>query len=85
MLKLLRHFLNIFYRFVKRRLQADKTKDRSQVKKILSIKEGNLLYKKNVLVFDDVITSSNTLQAAFQQVENITLNKKKALVLACPH
>lgn len=60
MLKLLRHFLNIFLQVcIKRRLQTDKTKDRSQVKKILSIKEGNLLYKKNVLVFDDVITSSN--------------------------
>lgn len=62
-----------------------KQKDRSQVKKILSIKEGNLLYKKNVLVFDDVITSSNTLQAAFQQVEKYHPKQIKALVLACPH
>lgn len=61
-----------------------KQKDRSQVKKILSIKEGNLLYKKNVLVFDDVITSSNTLQAAFQQVEKYHPKQIKALVLACP-
>ena len=62
-----------------------KQKDRSQVKKILSIKEGNLLYKKNVLVFDDVITSSNTLQAAFQQVEKYHPKQIQALVLACPH
>ena len=44
-----------------------KQKDRSQVKKILSIKEGNLLYKKNVLVFDDVITSSNTYKQHFSK------------------
>ena len=60
-----------------------KQKDRSQVKKILSIKEGNLLYKKNVLIFDDVMTSSNTLQAAFQQVEKYHPKQIKALVLAC--
>ena len=62
-----------------------KQKDRSQVKKILSIKEGNLLYKKNVLIFDDVMTSSNTLQAAFQQVEKYHPKQITALVLACPH
>lgn len=62
-----------------------KQSDRSQIKKVLSIKDGTFLFKKNVLIFDDVITSSNTLQAAFQQVERYHPKKIKALVLACPH
>lgn len=62
-----------------------KQSDRSQIKKVLSIKDGSFLFKKNVLIFDDVITSSNTLQAAFQQVERYHPKKIKALVLACPH
>ncbi len=33
----------------------------------------------------DVMTSSNTLQAAFQQVEKYHPKQIKALVLACPH
>ena len=53
--------------------------------KIVNLIVGILLYKKNVLIFDDVMTSSNTLQAAFQQVEKYHPKQIKALVLACPH
>ena len=52
---------------------------------IVNLIVGILLYKKNVLIFDDVMTSSNTLQAAFQQVEKYHPKQIKALVLACPH
>lgn len=77
---------NIFTGLYKKgEYKQTKQKDRSQVKKVLSIKDGSFLYNKNVLVFDDVMTSSNTLQAAFKQIERYHPKKIKALVLACPH
>ena len=62
-----------------------KQKDRSQVHKFLSIHHGSLLTNKNILIFDDVMTSSHTLQAAIKLVEKYHPKRIRVLVLACPH
>lgn len=59
--------------------------DRSLVHKYLSIHQGSLLTNKNVLIFDDVMTSSHTLQAAIKLVEKYHPKRIRVLVLACPH
>lgn len=62
-----------------------KQKDRTKIKKVLKIKDGYLLTGQKVLIFDDVMTSSNTLQAAIQLVENYHPKKIELLVLSSPH
>ena len=62
-----------------------KQKDRSQVHKFLSIHHGSFLTNKNILIFDDVMTSSHTLQAAIKLVEKYHPKRIRVLVLACPH
>lgn len=62
-----------------------KQKDRSLVKKILKIKDGHLLTHQKVLLFDDVMTSSNTLQAAIQLIESYHPQSIELLVLSSPH
>lgn len=60
-------------------------KDRSLIRKVLKIKNGIELYNKKVLIFDDVMTSSNTIQAAISLVEKYHPQSIDVLVLSCPH
>lgn len=60
-------------------------KNRSLVKNILKINNGNQLYGKKVLIFDDVMTSSNTVQAAISLVASCHPQQIEILVLSCPH
>lgn len=62
-----------------------KQKDRSKIKHVLKIKDGFLLHGKKVLIFDDVMTSSYTLQAAIGLVEPYHPQTIELLILACPH
>lgn len=62
-----------------------KQKDRTMIKKVLKIKDGHFLTHQKVLIFDDVMTSSNTLQAAIQLVEKYHPQKIELLVLSSPH
>ena len=77
---------NIFTGLYKNKeYKQTKQKDRSQVHKFLSIHHGSLLTNKNILIFDDVMTSSHTLQAAIKLVEKYHPKRIRVLVLACPH
>ena len=77
---------NIFTGLYKNKeYKQTKQKDRSQVHKFLSIRHGSLLTNKNILIFDDVMTSSHTLQAAIKLVEKYHPKRIRVLVLACPH
>lgn len=60
-------------------------KDRSLIRKILKIKNGTELYNKKVLIFDDVMTSSNTVQAAILLIERYHPKSIDVLVLSSPH
>lgn len=60
-------------------------KDRSLVKNVLRIDDGGRLSGKKVLIFDDVMTSSNTLQAAVSLVADYHPQHIEILVLSCPH
>lgn len=61
-----------------------KQKNRALIKKVLKIHDGYLLQGKKVLIFDDVMTSSNTLQAALSLVEKYQPKSIELLVMACP-
>lgn len=77
---------NIFTGLYKNKeYKQTKQKDRSQVHKHLSIRQGAFLTNKNILIFDDVMTSSHTLQAAIKLVEKYHPKRIRVLVLACPH
>ena len=77
---------NIFTGLYKNKeYKQTKQKDRSLVHKYLSIRQGSHLTNKNVLIFDDVMTSSYTLQAAIKLVEKYHPKRIRVLVLACPH
>lgn len=59
-------------------------KNRKMIHKVLKIKDGHLLSGKKIILFDDVITSGNTLLAALslvkqwnpQSVEIVVMSKK---------
>lgn len=57
-------------------------KDRRGIKKILQIKDGYLLTKRKVLIFDDVVTSGNTLQATVDLLQSYHPTCIEILVLA---
>ena len=59
-----------------------KQKDRSQIKKVLKMKNGHLLKNKRVIIFDDVITSGHTLQAALSLVEQYDPRSIEILILS---
>lgn len=62
-----------------------KQRDRTLIKKVLKIDNGFLLEDKKVLIFDDVMTSSNTLQTAISLIEKYHPKSIELLVLACPY
>ena len=62
-----------------------KQADRALIKKVLKIENGYLLENQRVLIFDDVMTSSNTLQAAISLIESCHPKSIEILVLACPY
>ena len=47
-----------------------KQTDRSLVNKIIKIKDGEQLYNQDVLIFDDVITSGNTIMTCAKIIES---------------
>lgn len=77
---------NIFKGLYKsKEYKQTKQVDRSGIKKVLTIKEGYLLHNKDIIIFDDVMTSSNTIQAAIKQIEKYHPKSIRIIVLACPH
>lgn len=60
-------------------------KDRTLIRKILRIKAGSQLRNKKVLIFDDVMTSSNTIQATIALIEKYNPQSIEILVLSSPH
>lgn len=44
--------------------------DRSQVSKVIKIKDGNLLFNRDIIIFDDVITSGNTIMTCAKLIES---------------
>lgn len=57
-------------------------KDRRGIKKVLQIENGYLLTNRKVLVFDDVITSGNTMQATIDLIASYHPKCIEILVLA---
>ncbi len=60
-------------------------KDRTLIRKILRIRNGIQLRNRKVLIFDDVMTSSNTIQAAISLIEKCHPQSIEILVLSSPH
>lgn len=60
-------------------------KDRSLIREILRVKNGTELHNKKVLIFDDVMTSSNTIQAAISLISRYHPQSIDVLVLSSPH
>lgn len=44
-------------------------KDRRLIRKVMKIKDGHLLTNRKVLIFDDVMTSSNTIRCAINLIK----------------
>lgn len=59
-----------------------KQDDRSLVKDIIKIKEGRQLYDQDVVIFDDVITSGNTIMTCAKIIESYQPRSITLLVLA---
>lgn len=57
-------------------------KDRQGIKKILRLQDGQKLTNRKILLFDDVITSGNTLLAAIALIEQYHPQTIEILVLA---
>lgn len=57
-------------------------KDRSKVREILAIDQGEILENRKVLIFDDVITSASTIKAAIALIEQYHPDSIEVLVLA---
>lgn len=57
-------------------------KDRSLVKKIIEINDGYKLYNQDVLIFDDVITSGNTILSCLKIVSKYHPKSISLLVMA---
>ncbi len=57
-------------------------KDRSKVKKILAINQGEQLENRKILLFDDVITSASTIKAAIDLIRQYSPASIEVLVLA---
>ncbi len=75
--------LNIFMCIYKRNnYKQTKQKDRSQIKNILGIYGGQKLYKKDIIMFDDVITSGHTMQCAIALVEKYKPNSISFIILS---
>lgn len=56
--------------------------DRTGIKKVIRIKDGHLLTNKKILLFDDVITSSNTLLICLELIKQYNPKKIEILVLS---
>lgn len=56
--------------------------DRTKVKKVMAIREGEMLRGKKILLFDDVITSGSTIQACIDLVKKYQPKAIEVLVLA---
>ena len=56
--------------------------DRSQVKKIIKIKDGNMLTNRDVVIFDDVITSGNTIIACANLIASFHPKSISIIVMA---
>ena len=59
-----------------------KQTDRSLVNKIIKIKDGEQLYNQDVLIFDDVITSGNTIMTCAKIIESYQPRSITLLVMA---
>lgn len=57
-------------------------KDRSQVSKIIKIKDGHQLYNQNVIIFDDVITSGNTIMTCAKLIASFHPKTISIIVMA---
>ena len=57
-------------------------KDRSFIKDVIQIKDGNRLTNQKVLLFDDVITSGYTIRSCIKQIEKYHPKSIEILVLA---
>lgn len=57
-------------------------KERKNIKHILTIKDGNKLHGKNVLIVDDVITTGSTIKAMINLIKPYNPRKIKVLVLS---
>lgn len=68
--------------YKKERYKQTDSIDRSVIKKVLSIQDGHRLSNKKVLLFDDVVTSGNTLMAAIELIKVFNPVSIEILVLA---
>ena len=59
-----------------------KQTNRTLVQKIIKIKNGKQLYNQDILIFDDVITSGNTITACIKIVESYHPKSITLLVMA---
>lgn len=59
-----------------------KQTDRSLVNKIIKINDGEQLYNKDVIIFDDVITSGNTIMTCTKIIESYQPRSITLLVMA---
>lgn len=59
-----------------------KQSDRSLVKDIIKIKDGKQLYNQDIVIFDDVITSGNTIMTCAKIIESYQPRSITLLVLA---
>lgn len=57
-------------------------KNREEVKKVIAIKDEVKLFGKKLVLFDDVVTSGNTLQACISQLEKAHPKSIEILILA---
>lgn len=71
--------------YKEKKYKQTKQKDRTLIKKVLKINQGYLLENKKVLIFDDVMTTSNTIQAALSLVKQYHPKSIEILVLSCPY
>ena len=56
--------------------------DRSQVSQIIKIKDGQRLYNQNVIIFDDVITSGNTIMTCAKVISSYQPKTISIIVMA---
>lgn len=57
--------------------------DRNKIADVLKIKDGHLLKGKKVVIFDDVITSGSTLNAAMALILQLDVLELEIIVMAC--
>ena len=63
--------------------QSDQTsQNRSKIKEVLSIENGECLYGKNVLIVDDIYTTGNTMETMIELIRPYKPRKIKVLVMA---